>query len=282
MSNNIKEAEKLSGVGRQNIRYYEKMGLLHPQRNQENNYREYTEDDIQRLKRIRLFRKLDMPLEDIRVLLDGEITLECAMDKQKKCLKEEKERVADMLNFCEGIREKRIEDFDEDYYLAQMEHEERRGAIFADFLTDFKKVTKVDSESRFSFMPDTMCMNPGEFTEALCKYAKDNHINLIITKEGMYPEFTIDGMEYTACRIFTRYGAAIQCRIKNEQVKKPEGMPDRRYRMLLVLSRLWIPMLIAGIVMITHIQSPEDMLFVILIFLAIYAIGWWGGFRNLK
>ena len=66
MTNNIKAAEEKSGVGRQNIRYYEKMGLLHPQRNEENNYRVYTADDIRRLKRIRLFRRLDMPLEDIR------------------------------------------------------------------------------------------------------------------------------------------------------------------------------------------------------------------------
>ena len=29
---NIKEAEELTGISRQNIRYYEKMGLLNPKR----------------------------------------------------------------------------------------------------------------------------------------------------------------------------------------------------------------------------------------------------------
>ena len=43
---NIKKAEELSGVSRQNIRFYEREGLLHPERNAENDYREYREEHI--------------------------------------------------------------------------------------------------------------------------------------------------------------------------------------------------------------------------------------------
>ena len=63
---NIKEAEELTGISRQNIRYYEKMGLLNPKRDAGKGYRKYDEEDIGRLKAILLFRKLDMPLEEIR------------------------------------------------------------------------------------------------------------------------------------------------------------------------------------------------------------------------
>ena len=52
---NIKEAEAESGINKQNIRYYEKMGLLHPDRNTINGYRKYSEEDIRRLKFIYLF-----------------------------------------------------------------------------------------------------------------------------------------------------------------------------------------------------------------------------------
>ena len=62
----IKEAEMQTGITKQNIRYYEKIGLLQPSREQENKYRNYSEEDIRRLKLIVLFRKLDMPLEEIR------------------------------------------------------------------------------------------------------------------------------------------------------------------------------------------------------------------------
>lgn len=52
----------------------------------------------------------------------------------------------------------------------------------------------------FSFKPDTMCKTPEEITLELCKYAQQNHLDLVITKEGMLPEFTIEGIEYTASR----------------------------------------------------------------------------------
>ena len=55
---NIKEAEKATGVSVRNIRFYEQKGLLAPARNQENDYRDYSDADIQRLQLIRAVRTL--------------------------------------------------------------------------------------------------------------------------------------------------------------------------------------------------------------------------------
>ena len=41
---NIKEVELLTQISKQNIRFYEKKGLLHPKRNEENSYRERSEE----------------------------------------------------------------------------------------------------------------------------------------------------------------------------------------------------------------------------------------------
>ena len=68
---NIKEAESLTGITKQNIRFYEKKGLLTPQRN-ENKYREYSNEDIERLLQIKMLRKLDVPIEHIQRIFDGE------------------------------------------------------------------------------------------------------------------------------------------------------------------------------------------------------------------
>ena len=43
---NIKEVEKLTNITKQNIRYYERQGLIFPKRNPENDYREYSEQDL--------------------------------------------------------------------------------------------------------------------------------------------------------------------------------------------------------------------------------------------
>ena len=45
---NIKEAEEQTGISRANIRYYEKMGLLQPKRNEKNGYREYRLEEKRR------------------------------------------------------------------------------------------------------------------------------------------------------------------------------------------------------------------------------------------
>lgn len=49
----IKEVEKLVGITSANIRFYEKEGLFTPIRNTSNNYREYTEKDVEDLKKLK-------------------------------------------------------------------------------------------------------------------------------------------------------------------------------------------------------------------------------------
>ena len=63
----IKEVESRVGMRRSNIRYYEKEGLLDLTRRDENNYREYTEEDIEQLLRIKVLRILEVSMEEIRV-----------------------------------------------------------------------------------------------------------------------------------------------------------------------------------------------------------------------
>ena len=64
---NIAEAERRTGLTRANIRFYEKEGLLTPTRG-ENGYRDYTEDDVQSLRKIMLLRRLRLSVPDIRAI----------------------------------------------------------------------------------------------------------------------------------------------------------------------------------------------------------------------
>ena len=65
----IKEVEARVGLSAKNIRFYEKEGLLCPRREAGNGYRSYTDEDVERLRRIKLLRKLDVPLSEIAVML---------------------------------------------------------------------------------------------------------------------------------------------------------------------------------------------------------------------
>ncbi|ARU55760.1 MAG: Cd(II)/Pb(II)-responsive transcriptional regulator [Pseudomonadales bacterium] len=66
----IGELGKLCGVKIETIRYYEREGLLPEPTREHNGYRRYSQSHLERLSFIRHCRVLDMPLEDIRVLLE--------------------------------------------------------------------------------------------------------------------------------------------------------------------------------------------------------------------
>ena len=71
----INEVEQLVGITKRNIRFYEKEGLLSPSRNSDNGYREYGEAEVETLKQIKLLRKLDVPMEEIRRMQQGALIL---------------------------------------------------------------------------------------------------------------------------------------------------------------------------------------------------------------
>ncbi|MHB9944069.1 MerR family transcriptional regulator [Clostridium botulinum] len=63
----IKDAERLTGLSQKTIRYYESEGLISVKRNS-NSYREYDENNINKLRRIKVLRKLDVPISTIKKL----------------------------------------------------------------------------------------------------------------------------------------------------------------------------------------------------------------------
>ncbi len=66
----IGETSALCAVSVRMLRHWESMGLLHPTRDG-NRYRLYSEDDIARIRRIRLYRDLGLTTDQIRAALDG-------------------------------------------------------------------------------------------------------------------------------------------------------------------------------------------------------------------
>ena len=91
----IKEVEEKVGIKKANIRYYEEMGLIRPARDQGNNYRVYSEEDVELLEKIRFLRSIDISVEEIRRLEEGKITIEPADGSADRKASERKGRDRD-------------------------------------------------------------------------------------------------------------------------------------------------------------------------------------------
>lgn len=118
MSVTIKEVEELAGMTRANIRFYEKEGLIAPQRDN-NGYRNYTEDDIEALKRIRLLRTIHVSLEDIRALSRNEKEFTELLITHLRTLKKEHQKLEQSRMICEQLCRDQVsyDSFDAQHYL---------------------------------------------------------------------------------------------------------------------------------------------------------------------
>lgn len=99
----IKDVESRVGITKANIRYYEKEGLISPERNDENNYREYSERDVAQLERIKVLRILGIPISDIRELNEGSATLDSVMAHRLDALQEEEKNMEAVRRVCENL-----------------------------------------------------------------------------------------------------------------------------------------------------------------------------------
>lgn len=98
-----KEMEARSGVPRANIRYYEAEGLLNPAR-AKNGYRDYSEADLADLEKIKLLRRLGVPVEELKALQSGSRTLGDALDRRLAALAGERGTLERVEQVCGELR----------------------------------------------------------------------------------------------------------------------------------------------------------------------------------
>ena len=127
----IKQVEELVGITRKNIRFYEEQGLLNVER-AENGYREYHKEDVIRLQEIKLFRKMDISIEDMRALFEKKKSLQICLYQHLKELKRRKEGISKMQGICERLilEHRSLDNLNVEDCLEEMEQMEKEGAKF--------------------------------------------------------------------------------------------------------------------------------------------------------
>lgn len=101
----INDVEKITGLTGKAIRLYEGKGLISVQRDQ-NGYRNYSKDDVEKLKEIKLLRSIGASISDIKLYLFGVMSLEELMDKRKTEILNESGKNSKKYRLCVDISAK--------------------------------------------------------------------------------------------------------------------------------------------------------------------------------
>ncbi len=138
----INQVEELVGITKKNIRFYEEQGLICPERNRDNGYREYSLKDVELLNKIKLLRRLEVPIEEIKRLEIGEISVTDCLDRHISHFTHRQQELDVMREMCREMIEADVQ-FDNlqaDSYLEEMKKLEKGGIRFMDVnKTDIKK-----------------------------------------------------------------------------------------------------------------------------------------------
>lgn len=156
----ISEIAQITGLSISNIRFYERKGLVNPDRRIDSKYRDYTPQDVELIKKIVLYRKMDLSIEEIQNIIKDNVD-----DKQiVKNHLSELERKRDMINNSMVLCEMFVDEGDNvdvDYYLNYVNQEEKNGSVFAKVdeiyneLEEFSKNTILPDDSIVSaYVPE--------------------------------------------------------------------------------------------------------------------------------
>ena len=127
----IKQVEELVGITRKNIRFYEEQGLLNVER-AENGYREYHTADIARLQEIKLFRKMDISIEEMRALFEKRKSLQVCLEQHLGELERRREGLVKMREMCQRLiaEHQSLDTLNAENCLEEIEQMEKEGAKF--------------------------------------------------------------------------------------------------------------------------------------------------------
>ena len=158
----IGEVAQQTGLSISNIRFYEKKGLIRPDRDQQSKYRDYSGEDVRQLKLILLYRKMNLSLETIGELVEGRAQAGEVLRQQLADLREEQKKLQGSIDLCTKFVEDRgcdivdsradgtagiAPELDIDAYLNYVKEEEKLGHSFAEveeLLEDFAQFTQFD------------------------------------------------------------------------------------------------------------------------------------------
>lgn len=144
----IKEVQEKLKISSYTLRYYEKMGLIQPYRD-ENGYRNYNEEDIHKIERIMFLRDINVPIEDIKDILNNKVTFQDVLENHIEKVNTQIESLQYIKNMCEDLKEKNIPLLDQVIEDNQIGNEKVKKKDLKKVFNYFKKDQTVIIGTRF-------------------------------------------------------------------------------------------------------------------------------------
>ncbi len=103
----VNEVSRMTGVSVRTLQYYDGIGLLKPAEVTQAGYRLYGEEQLMRLQTILLFKELELPLKDIKAMLDSpSFDRKAALRDQLRLLELKKEHTEKIIRLTAEMIEK--------------------------------------------------------------------------------------------------------------------------------------------------------------------------------
>lgn len=100
----VKDVSEITGVSIRTLRYYDEIGLLKPTELTEAGYRLYDNKALEKLQEIMFFRELEIPLVDIKKIMDNpNYDKEQALLAQKSLLEQKRNRLNGIIELITDV-----------------------------------------------------------------------------------------------------------------------------------------------------------------------------------
>ena len=205
-----------------------------------------------------------------------------AVNARRTQLLEEKEEQEKLLKLCDDLKAQSLEYMNADQYIEKIQEEKKTKKGLKQLYEEYKQIYQAEEKKEFVIMPDNMIYTAEDFTKALLEYAESIGADITITKEGLSPEFVLNGVEYSAFRYTTKFGHSIHCSMKHPELAEPDNVAGKKRIILQIIANIG-PVVTIGVIMIllflkdlTPLPVVSILIIIsLVVFLVACVLPWW-------
>lgn len=224
----VKQVSDLTGISVRMLHYYDEIGLLKPTLTTEAKYRLYDDEALETLQQILFFKELDIPLKEVKKLIDNpRFDRSKVLENQKKLLILKRNRLNDLIKLInrtiKGESEMSFKEFDMSEYFN----------VLDEFKKDEDKIIKVyGSMDKYDEMIEKIRSKEDEIANmaikeygSIEKYAKAVKQNLnsdLLILSEQYAAFKKELLEDTnpeLARLFKKLSEDLRKDISSKEIQ---------------------------------------------------------------